>query len=217
MSRDEAELALPLLTGAVRDHFAVGDEQPTSGDLAIVYFRLPPELACLCIERQEESVRRTEVDHVLVDAEVLTARRSVLDGRRIVALVLPDQIAIRGVEGLDAAARCHHVHHAAVDDRRRFLRARWQAARPGHAKLGDVALVDLVERAEPMLVVGAADVQPVCRVGIGQHRLRDRDERRGLGEYGLRPWTRDCDGSEHGDRDEAASLHARPSLLCATP
>ena len=73
-----------------------------------------------------------------------------------------------------------HVHDAAIDDRRRFLRAGRQTARPGHAQLPDIALVDLVERAEALLVERAADHQPVGRIGIGQHLLGDRYELRDL-------------------------------------
>ena len=40
----------------------------------------------------------------------------------------------------------------------------------------DIALVDLVERAEALLVEGAADHQPVGGIGICQHRLGDRLE-----------------------------------------
>jgi hypothetical protein len=41
----------------------------------------------------------------------------------------------------------------------------------------------LIERTEALLVKGAVDHEPVGRIGIGQHRLRDRDEglRKGTG------------------------------------
>ena len=72
---DETELALPLLTGAVRDHLAIGDQQSAGGDLAVVDLGFPAQLAGPGIERQQKSVRRAEIDHVLVDAEALAARR----------------------------------------------------------------------------------------------------------------------------------------------
>ena len=89
VSGDEAELALSLLTGAVRDHLAIGDQQSAGGDLAVVDLGFPAQLAGPGIERQQESVRRAEVDHVLVDAEALAARRRGHDAVWIVALDTP--------------------------------------------------------------------------------------------------------------------------------
>ena len=129
---------------------------------------------------RREAVRRGEIDHVLEDAEILVPRRPRVDVLRIVAHVFPDQVAVGGVDRLHGAARHIHVHDAAIDDRRRFLRAGGQAARPGHAQLPDIVLVDLIERAVAMLVEGPADHQPVGGIGIGQHLLGDRLEIGGL-------------------------------------
>ncbi len=47
---------------------------------------------------------------------------------------------------------------------------------PRHAKLADVVLVDLLQRAEALRVVGAAVHQPVVRAGILQYLLCHRLE-----------------------------------------
>ena len=128
MGSDETKLALRLLTGAVRDHLAVGDQQSTSCDLAVVDLCFPAQLAGLCIEGDQESVRGAEIEHVFINTEALASSCPGRDTLRIVALILPDQIPVSGIEGLNAGAWSHHVHDAAINDRRRFLRARRQTA-----------------------------------------------------------------------------------------
>ena len=177
---DEAELALCLLAGAVRNHLAISHQQPTGCDLAIIDLCFPAQLAGLGIEGDQESIRRAEIDHVLVDADALASRRPGRDALRIVAVVLPNQIAVGGVQRLNARSWSHYVHDAAIDDRRRFLRARRETARPCHAQLSDIAFVDLVQWTETMLIVRSADVEPVRGIRIRLHRLRDRNERSGL-------------------------------------
>src|SRR5262249_31124885 len=85
---------------------------------------------------------------------------------------------------LDAGARHEHVDDAVMHDRRRLLGAGWQPARPGHAQLRDVALVDLIERAIAVLVECAVDHQPVAGFGIGEHRIGHRPELRHLRHQG---------------------------------
>src|SRR4029079_13979473 len=80
---DEAVLALALLTRAVGQHLAVGDENATGGLAAIARFGFPAQLAGDCVERDDVPVGRGEIDHVLVYAEALAARRS-----RVHALVV---------------------------------------------------------------------------------------------------------------------------------
>ena len=69
------------------------------------------------------------------------------DVLRIVAAVLPHEIAGLGVDGLDDVPGIGHVQQTAVGQRRPFLAALGQGARPDHAQTGDVVAVDLVERA----------------------------------------------------------------------
>src|SRR6266511_971779 len=85
---DETELALPLLARAVRDHLAVGNQESTGSHLSLVDLRLPAELPRLGVERDQESVGRAEINHVLVDAEALRAGSGRQDAARIVALIL---------------------------------------------------------------------------------------------------------------------------------
>jgi hypothetical protein len=144
----------------------------------------PAQLAGRGIEREQDAVGGGEVDHVLVDAEALVARRPWIDALRVFAGIFPDQIAIGGIDRLNRGAGREQIHDAAVDDRHRFLRAVRQTARPGHPQLADVAFVDLVERAEALLIERAVHHQPIARIGIGQRRLRHRNKALGEGTYG---------------------------------
>jgi hypothetical protein len=180
MGGDEAAGARDA--GAVADDLAVGHDQPAGMlglGLELEGLGLPAQLAGARVDRHDIAVGRGEIDHVLEDRRDLGARqvggpdlgRQVLG---IIALVFPDFIARGGVDGEQAGARLDHVHHAVMDERRRFLRARRQAAGERHLQLRDIALVDLIERAVALLVIGPADLQPVPRRRIDQHLLRHR-------------------------------------------
>ena len=163
--------------GPVADDLAVGDDQ-AAGVLGlgreVVGLGLPAQLAGLDVDSDDIAIGRGEIDHVLVDRHRLRARQLrrpdlLRQAFRIVALVLPNFIARRRVDGEQVRARLDHVHDAVVDDGRRFLRPLRQAAGEGHAQIRDVRLVDLVERAETLLVIGAADHQPVVGWRVDEH------------------------------------------------
>src|SRR5439155_22300886 len=111
----------------------------------------------------------------------------------------------------NAGARSDHVHHTAIDDRRRFLRSRRKTARPSHAQLSDIAFVDLVEWTETMLIVRSTDVQPVGWIGIGLDRLADRDERSGLRSHRNRRSPKYNDREQR--RNEIQLIHHPASYL----
>ena len=180
VSGDKAILALILLAGPVRDHLAVSNQQTAGGLAAIIDLGFPAHLSGFGVERHQVTVGRSEIDHVLVDTKALVTRCRRRNALRIVALIFPNQIAVRGIDRLDAGAGHVKVHDAAINDRCRFLRAVRQPARPGHPQLADVVFIDLVERTEALLIEGAADHQPVGRIRIDQRFLGDRLEIRHL-------------------------------------
>ncbi len=60
------------------------------------------------------------------------------------------------------------IHHAVDDDRRRFMpRVVPVFQRPREPELADVLVVDLIERREALLGVGAAVFEPVARLLVG--------------------------------------------------
>ena len=87
--RDEAVLALALLAGAVGDHLAVGDEDAARLLAAIVELELPALLPGLRVDRDQETVGRGEIDHVLVDADALLARDVARERLRDICACIP--------------------------------------------------------------------------------------------------------------------------------
>ena len=147
MRGDETVLALGHFAGPAGNHFTVGDEHAARRLPAVVHLGLPTDRSSLGIEGDQEAVRRGKIDHVLIDADVLVTRRLRIDALGVIALILPDQVAIGAVGRLHRGAGHIHIDNAAIDDWRGFLGASRQTARPGHTELPDVVLVDLVERA----------------------------------------------------------------------
>ena len=136
---------------------------------------LPALLAGAGVQAHHVAVGRGVKNHVLINGQRLGARGARGGGRNL-ALVLPDEIAIGGVQRLDDGARFHQIHHAVMDDRNGFAGAGAQAARPRHAQLADVGAGHLLERAEALRVVSAAVHQPVVRAGMQEHVLGHRNE-----------------------------------------
>src|SRR5436190_23891065 len=60
----------------------------------------------------QDAVRGGKVDHVLVDAEALVARRTRIDALRIIAGIFPDQIAVGRIDRLNGCARREQIHDA---------------------------------------------------------------------------------------------------------
>ena len=216
MGGDEAARA--RLAGAAGDHLAVGDDRRRRGlglVLVVVDLGFPAHLAGLCVERHEEAVVRVVEDQVLEDRDAFRSRplRPADDVGRLLrdlAPVLPEEIAVGGVDRQHAGARAHHVHDALGDDRRRFRGAGPESARPCHLELADIAAIDLVERAEALLVVGSIEHQPVARRRIDQHVARHR-----LKAVGLRGRLR-CKhaNSRRHDRGRSPDHKSLPLILC---
>src|SRR5439155_1849463 len=116
--RDEAVLALGHFAGPAGNHFAVGDEHAARRLPAVVDHGLPTDRSGLGIEGDQDSVRRGKIDHVFVDADILVTRRLRIDALGVVALILPDQVAIGAVDRLHRGARHIHIDDAAIDDGR---------------------------------------------------------------------------------------------------
>ena len=136
------------------------------------------------------------------------------DGARHLRVVGPQRFAGDGVHRVDHVPGAGRVHDAVDDQRRRFeapLRVR--LLDPGDAELVDVAVVDLVEHAVALLLVGAAVGQPVAGTAGGADQGGVVD---GVGRLGPPRLLRHGRGREHqrrsrgqegGRRDSAGHLH----------
>ena len=80
----------------------------------------------------------------------------------------PEHLAGARIERHDDAPRQRHVHHAVHHDRRRLVAAADAGLElPRETERRDVVAIDLGERREALLVVGASVRQPVARLGVG--------------------------------------------------
>ena len=179
---------------AARERLAVADDRAGAlergMDLVVEDHRLPDHLPGLGVEREEVVVDAGVDDQVRVNRDVPVvlgqeAADVVLRVLGDLAPVLPDQIACRGVEGLDHVVRIRHVHDASVGEGRARLAAVVQRAGPHHPEIADVLRRDLVERAVAPAVRGATPHEPVPGRRVLEHLVGDRDEHvAGLGVDG---------------------------------
>ncbi len=88
-------------------------------------------------------------------------------------VVLPQLPAGARVDRVGDAPRSGRIHHAVDDERCRFEAAlRCGLELPGESELRDVLVVDLIERAEALLVVVAAVRQPILVARLGRSQCR---------------------------------------------
>ena len=125
------------------------------------------------VERHQARVGRREEDLVLVDRDV--AHRAEADGLVRADLVLPDQVAGRGVQGLHHVHGVGEIHDAVVHERVGLVGAAFvHRPRPRQAQVLDVGAGDFGERAVAPRLVIAAGHQPVAGRRRAQHLVGDR-------------------------------------------
>ena len=204
----EAELA----AGTADDHQVLDDQRGDRAALAgahVAVHDVEDELAAGRVEGDQVGVEGVHV-HLAVahgDAavDVPAAQRDVVRGG---VLVAPELLAGGGVDRPELAVRAGDVHDALDHERggleRVGRRAGVQAVHPGleHPRgdeLLDGLLVDLVEAAEALPVVGAVVGEPVLRLGPGVLDALEVDVRGGRGLA--------LDGTERAVRDGLAGVH----------
>ncbi len=122
-------------------------------------------------------IRGRDDQLVVVDRHVALGERIAGFGdelRRQIAPVLPDEIAVGGIERLHLVGVVEDEEHAVMHDRRRLGRPIGQGPGPDQLEILDVALVDLLEWAIAPRVVGPPPHQPVTSGRVAQHGVGDR-------------------------------------------
>ena len=178
-----------LPAGTPYDDLVLHDEGSDRGALTgphVTMHGVPDLLAALGVERDHVGVQGGEEDlpvrHGDPAVHVAAAQRDIERDRM---LVLPQRLPRRGVEAPEKAIPARDEHDAVHDERgglervRRRTRVKALAAGLEHKRGGealDVVLVDLVQQAEPLPVVGAVVGDPVMRfsfAGIEDALVRD--------------------------------------------
>ena len=192
MAGDEAAAGLGIAaTGHALDHLAVDDEGAAGVAPALVPVGsgvVPHHLSGLGIERDDMGVRGGGDEIALIDRHVAAGKvlRAGDQPGREITLVFPDQVAGRRIERLDLVAEIEDVEHAVMDDRRRLGGAACERPAPCDLEVFHVGLVDLLQRAVAVAVIGAPPHQPVRCRWVAQHRIGDRRQvADGIGCLGL--------------------------------
>jgi hypothetical protein len=135
---------------------------------------LPDDLAGSRIERDKVSVVRG--DEKFVPEERAVAIRAGQDGRMLYTRtgIFPDERPVACVQRFYEIAGLWQEHDSVVDERRRFLQARFHRPRPGETEVRDVRRIDLIERAVAPVIVGPPPCEPSAVRWIEQHGLADR-------------------------------------------
>ncbi len=173
-----------LRAAVTNEHFAFHHTRRTRDGVAKVLVDgelFPDRLAGGGIERNEAAIQRAHVDLAVPSGDStvghVTARVHTGFAGNL-RVIRPDALACSRVEREHLAPRARDIHHAIDHERGGLLHAmrRVEIERPREAELLHVLRVDLLQRAESLLVVSAAIAHPVrgilVRVGRGgRHRL----------------------------------------------
>jgi hypothetical protein len=163
--------------------------------------------APVTVEGDQTSIEHTDVDFTFVVRGA--AIDDVAAGEVVVLamdfrVVFPELLAGARVDRVGDAPRTRRIHHA-VDHERRGLETAIgrRLELPGQAQFGDVGVVNLVERAEALLVVVAAVRQPVAAPRL--RRRQGRIVHRTGGRLLRRSECDGCDGDEGKGGDKVTN------------
>ena len=183
-----------VLGAAVADDHLVLDHARRAGDGVLLFLvgglHLPRHLAGAGVERDQASVDRADVDLALPHRDAAVdhvAARPTPDLSGDLGVVLPEPLTGGGVDRVHFAPRRGEEHHAVDDDRRRFMTAiAAGVVVPRQAQLAHVLIVDLIERREALLAVGASVREPVAGFAVGGGDARAVDLGGGVTSAGRR-------------------------------
>ena len=163
-----------LRTGVADDHHVFGNPRIACDRVRLRRVRrrhAPDRLSRLRVDRHQPAVQRTDIDLAPVqrDASIDDVTTDEEGARpRHGRVIRPADVSRLRIERVDDAPRPGGVDDAVLNERRRLEAARGaELPAPHQAQLSDRLLVDLLQGAEPMVVVGPAVHQPVAGVTIG--------------------------------------------------
>ena len=218
-----ARLRVAATLHALHDR-AAGDER--AGGMAPAFGPVaggvvPDDLAGLGVEREQVCVGGGDDQVALIDRHVAVGEIAAVGqhlGRQR-ALVFPDQVAGGAVERLHLVGIVEDVDDAVVRDRGHLGGTIGHRPGPGHLQVLHIVLVDLLERAVAVAVIGAPPHQPIAVRRIEQHLVGDG--RQVPGRIGDLRLLRQHSGareqqkgqSQAGGLPEAISAHCFPPAM----
>ncbi len=131
----------------------------------------PDFLAAIGVERDQPPVDRADEHLALPHRDPAVDRVAAgmrAFGADVLRVVFPQQLAGIGLDRDHLRPGGREIHHPVDHDRGRFLPAVGvERDREGEAELADIAVVDVGQRAEALLVIGAAIGKPVVGIVLG--------------------------------------------------
>ncbi len=172
VSADEAFLlAIRSATSQTLDQLAVHGKRSAGGGVralgAVADGGIPDDLTVAGVEGHQVRFGGGYENLVAVNRDAAHRGR----GRLAPVAVLPNEIAGSGIQGLQHHPVVVHIKHAVVDDRRGLVAedgAVLHGPTPHQPQVVDVLSRDLIQRAEGIGLVIAADHQPIRRIRVMQ-------------------------------------------------
>ena len=136
---------------------------------------IPHQGACFDIESDDVEIRRARKQLVAVQGHIAFHARP--HAFRQFSGVMPQFIACGCIESLHIVIEAMNKDDAVVDQRRCFVRSRWNRERPYDVKVLHVVSGDLLQRTESQIVIRTPPCEPVANRRVAQHRVRYRRNR----------------------------------------
>src|SRR5215469_4393987 len=167
--------AYAVLPAGIADNYQPLSDPRSAGDgvgsCAIRRMSSPYRSTGLLIECDESSVQRSHIYLAAVESNAAihhVAADEIGVLARHFGIVRPADLSSLSVDRIDHTPGASGVNDAVLDKRCRFQTARGaHLMAPGQSELANRLLVDLIQRTEPMIIVGSPVHHPVAAILIG--------------------------------------------------
>ena len=166
------DIAANAIFGAgISDDYAAGGDARRAGDGVslgdIEGVGGPNRRAGALVEGNQFTVERADIDEVAIEGDATIYRiatKKVGTGPLDPRVVGPKLLSGFGVESVNHAPGAGGVENAALDERSGFQAAsRAHFAAPNHSQVRHGLFIDLVQRAETLIIVGSPIEKPIAR------------------------------------------------------
>jgi len=164
----------------------------------------------MLVQRDQPAIERSHIDLVAIERHAAVhhiAANEIGTLAPDLGIIAPQGFAGLGVHRIDHAPGAGGVNHAVLHQRRGFQSPRRSHfAAPGQPELGHRLLIDLVQGAEAVIVIGPAVHQPVARVLVAATQFGVAYRRCARAGPDEKEKGKDCRGEKavpgHGDHSD---------------